>query len=425
MIGDHDRRGNRAALLTLTEEVREIEELADSAGYEILFEIIQRRTRSHSSTFVGKGKLREIQRVLLENPVDVLLINSDLRPSQHFSLENTLKVECVDRIGTVLEIFVQKARDKKARLQVEKARLEYEIPFLREWIHNAKAGEHPGFLGAGEYQVDVYYNLIRRRVKKINDELGLLGERQDLRRVQRRKRGFYLVSIAGYTNAGKSSLLRRLSGEEIVIDSRMFSTLSTITRRLEEIKKDILLTDTIGFLRDLPHFMIESFRTTIDDIFMSDLILLVVDGGDPIELLLSKLDTSLRMISPPVEKRDMIIVLNKIDLIYNLERTIEPIQERIPGVPIFPISILEDAGINELRTAIVSTFKYTHTLSFSAPNNPETANFVSFLYDNTEMRSIDYENEVMVSTNCRERDYRKILSKIKELNGRIISDDTQ
>jgi GTPase len=423
MIVDHGWRGNRAALLTLTEEVKEIEELAVSAGYEILYEIIQRRNRPHSSTFVGKGKLKELQKILLENPVDVLLINSDLRPSQHFCLESTLKVECMDRIGTVLEIFVQKARDKKAKLQVEKARLEYEIPFLREWIHNAKTGEHPGFLGAGEYQVDVYYNLIRRRMKKINDELILLGERQDLRRIQRRKRGFYLVSIAGYTNAGKSSLLRRLSGEEVVIDSRMFSTLSTITRRLEEVKKNILLTDTIGFLRNLPHFMVESFRTTIDDIFMSDLILLVVDGGDPIESILSKLDTSLRIISPPVEKRDMIVVLNKIDLTNCPEKIIGSIQERIPGISIFPISILEDTGIDDLKNAIVSAFRYSHALNFSAPNNPETANFVSFLYDHTEVRSIDYENEVRVSTNCRERDYGKILSKIEELNGKLLSAD--
>jgi len=414
-------RGKTAALLTLIDDLNEFEELAESAGYEILYEIIQRRKHPHTSTFIGKGKLEEIKKILSMRPVDVLLVNGDLKPSQHFNLENTLKIECIDRIGLVLEIFTQKAKDRKARLQVEKARLEYQIPFLREWIHNARMGEHPGFLGGGEYQVDVYYELIKRRIKKINEELRSINENQKITRTQRRKKGFFLVSLAGYTNAGKSSLLKALTGEEVKIDDKMFSTLSTVTRRLDKVRKKVLLTDTIGFFHDLPHFMIESFKNTIEEIFSSDLVLIVVDGTDPLPVLFSKLTTTIRIISPPVERKDMMIVLNKTDRIDLLDEIIQNINEKFSDLPVIPVSAKEGTGIEKLKEAILSFFVYPYTISFTVPNLTESVSFLSRLYDSNEIKSVDFGNEMMVSVRCGECDYAKIINEVEKLHGTVIS----
>lgn len=413
-------RGKAAALVTLSDDVNEFEQLAESAGYEILYEIIQRRKYPHTSTYVGRGKLEEIKKILSVRPVDVILVNGDLKPSQHFNLENTLKVECIDRIGVVLDIFTQKAKDKKARLQVEKARLEYQIPFLREWIHNAKMGEHPGFLGGGEYKVDVYYELIKKRIKRINEELKSINEKQKVVRTQRQKRGFFLVSLAGYTNAGKSSLLKALTGEEVKIDDRMFSTLSTLTRKLEKVRKRILLTDTIGFLHNLPHFMIESFRNTIEEIFSSDMVLVVVDGSDPLHTLFSKLNTTIGLISPPIDKKNIVIVLNKIDKVNHTGDLVKRINEEFPDLTVIPVSAKNGTGIESLKEFIASFFTYPYMIKFTIPNRTESISFLSDLYDSIEIKSVNFDSRMVVSVKCGERDYNRIITEVERLKGKVV-----
>jgi len=277
-----------AALLTIEEDISELEDLARSAGLKIVYEIIQRRKRPHPSSFVGKGKIVDVKEVLQVRNVDVLLVNGVLKPSQHYLLENELKVECIDRIRLVLDIFTDRAASREAQLQVQRAKLQYEIPLLREWIHNAKGGEHPGFLGGGGYETDTYYDLVRRQLARIDEELLKLGSDRELRRKRRTRGGFHAVALAGYTNAGKSSLLNALTKERVLVEDRMFSTLSTTTSRLECTNQPILVTDTIGFLTDLPHYMIASFKSTLDEIFFADLVLLVVDASDEESVLLEK-----------------------------------------------------------------------------------------------------------------------------------------
>ena len=164
--------------------------------------------------------------------------------------------------------------------------MRYEIPLIREWIHNAKGGEHPGFLGTGEYETGAYYELITRQLARIEDELAKLSDDRRLRRRRRTYQGFHTVALAGYTNAGKSSLLNTITNERVLVEDRMFSTLSTTTSRLEGSRKQVLITDTIGFLTDLPHYMIESFKGTLDEIFFADLVLLVIDASDDEDIFL-------------------------------------------------------------------------------------------------------------------------------------------
>jgi GTPase len=407
----------------LDERVEEIEELARSAGYEIIYEMIQRRTRPDPTTFLGKGKIEEVEEALKAKIVDVLIINGDLKPTQHYVLENALKVECVDRIRLVLEIFMLRANSKESRLQVERARLKYEIPLLREWIHRAKMGEHPGFLGGGEYAVDVYYDLIKRRMSRIDEELRRQGESNDQKRLQRKRKGFNMVSLAGYTNAGKSSLMRRLTGEEVLVEDRMFSTLSTTTKRLNGTNLPILLTDTIGFLDDLPPFVIEAFKNTVTEIFHADLILLLVDSSDDWYEVERKLATSERILFPEVELNRVYLILNKIDRINQSQKNELLIQmaERWQSSHIHPISALTGEGIDELLDSILTLFSHQIHFELILPQTGKTEAFLTWLRSKVSISNLEYANDVRVVGTCDEVDVKRIKEKADEIKGTIVN----
>lgn len=419
---DHRDEERTAAIVTLTEDLLEFEDLARSAGYSVLYESIQRRRGPARNTFVGKGKLEELKKLLKERPVQVLLINGDLRPSQHYLLENELKVECVDRIRLVLNIFSTRAFSREARLQVLRARLRYEIPFLREWVHNAKSGEHPGFLGAGEYETDAYYELIRRQLSRVEQELAKMDRDRSLRRDQRKKRGFCTVAIAGYTNAGKSSLLNILANERALVENRMFSTLSTTTGRLEEgVNKQILLTDTIGFLSDLPHFMIESFKSTIDEIYYADLALLVIDASDPDDVFRKKLETSAGILFPEVDPSSIIIVLSKLDKVRDVRAKAILAASTVPCREVVAVSSMSGEGMPQLREAIALTFQFPVEMRFRLPHGEGVEAFLSWLHDHTEVLSVDYGDSVEVHLFCREKDHSNIVSRVVALKGTPVS----
>jgi GTP-binding protein HflX len=402
--------------------VAEVEELADTAGYEILYEILQEKRYPDPAFFVGKGKLEEVKTIMEENPVEVLLINGEIEPGQHYTLENMLKVECVDRIKVVLNIFTKRAHSKEAMLQVEKAKLQYEMPFLKEWIHNAKAGEHPGFLGGGEYLINTYYDLIKKRMKKIDIELKSIKEDQALRRQQRKKKGFYLVCLAGYTNAGKSSLMKRLTGESVIIENKMFSTLSTTTRKMENVKKEILLTDTIGFLENLPHFLIESFRNTIEDIFNADLVLLVLDSADDMPEVKRKLKTSKDILFPDIDPMNIIVVLNKTDLLkFGMKERIELVKAEFPKSEIVLTSIKENYGLDVLRAKLLEKFTYPIELLLQAPQSNELQSLVSELYDICDVSSIEYGPVTSIALQCKADDRDRIAKRAIALGGKVVS----
>jgi GTP-binding protein HflX len=413
----HDQ-GPRAAILTLNKDTVEMEELARSAGYHVVAEILQRRDRPETGTFVGKGKLGEIKEFLSSFKLDLLLVNGDLKPMQHYSLENALKVECIDRIRLVLNIFTDRANNQESRLQVERARLEYEMPLLREWIHSAKMGEHPGFLGGGEYAVDVYYDLARKRRKRIDEDLRQIGKTNLLRRAQRKKKGFYLVSLAGYTNAGKSSLLNAMTGETAVVDNRMFSTLSTTTRVLPTPSKQILLTDTVGFLHDLPHFLIESFKSTIDEIFMADLVLLVLDASDPEDEMARKLETSSKILFPEVDPDDVVLVLNKIDLVRRERGEIEEwARGKLRVGAIAFVSALTGEGVQSLLGRVKEHFGHEVSFELVLPPSGEEETVLGWLRKETRVVTVTYGEEVRVIAEGRSDLVPEIKERVRRAGG--------
>jgi GTP-binding protein HflX len=329
-------------------------------------------------------------------------------------------VECIDRIRLVLNIFETRAFSREAQLQVHRAKLIYEIPLLREWVHNAKSGEHPGFLGAGEYETDAYYELIRRQLSRIEDELKRLENDHRLRRQQRRKRGFHMVAIAGYTNAGKSTLLNSLTSEKALVEDRLFSTLSTTTGRLEGESKQILLTDTIGFLGDLPHFMIESFKSTIDEVYFADLILLIVDSSDSEEELRRKLETSKDVLFPEVDPASLIVVLSKKDKTKDISSKLRAVREILPSREVLAISSRTGDGLRELHKAIATTFQYPVEMRFRLPHGEGVEAFLSWLHTHAEIGDVNYGDDVVVHLFCQEKDHPKIVNQIVTLKGQAV-----
>jgi GTP-binding protein HflX len=283
-------------------------------NYSIDKIFIQSRSSPNPKYYVGTGKAREIAEYIQNNEIDLVIINAQLKASQFFNLERILKKRVFDRIRLILEIFNDRANSREAKLQVDLARLQYEIPLVNEWIHRAKKGERPGFLAGGEYAVQQYYDLIRKRIKKTKEKLEKLKKERTYRRDHRKKFGFYLVSLAGYTNAGKSTLLNVLTDSNVLVEKRMFSTLSTTTRKIKEGSKQILLTDTVGFIRDLPPWLVEAFHSTLEEIFYSDIILLVIDISESIDEVIKKVNTCYQILWTSDNVPTIIPVFNKIDL---------------------------------------------------------------------------------------------------------------
>ena len=408
-------------LVTLNERDEEIVELIDSMGFRIVKEFGQNRPKEDPRFYVGRGKAEEIKEYIEENPVDLVVFNGDLSPSQHYQLESVIGIRCIDRIGLILDLFATRARTKESRYQVELARIEYELPLLREWISKKKVDDRPGFLAGGEYRVDTYYEHARKRKKKINEDMKKIEMERDLRRESRKDSGFGLISIVGYANAGKSSLFNALSGEDILVEDRMFSTLSTTTRRFYGSKKKILLTDTVGFIRNLPVWLIESFRSTLEEVFLSDVILLLLDGADPMDEFERKLKVALDTLLPKARTESIVPVINKIDLISDDEIRIkkEGIGHSGLSQAASYISVIQDRGIEDLINRLHSLFLPPITLRIHVPMEDGISSTISWLYENSEVQDVVYGADASISVRCDESSVKKIEKRISKLGGSL------
>ena len=394
-------------LVSLTDDVAEISALLDSAGHRIVETIVQRRDRPEPRLFVGRGKLDEIRERLGRGDADVVVFNGELRPTMHYHLERKLGVECYDRLRVLLELFAQRAATRDAKLQVELALLQYEVPLLREWIHEADIGERPGFMAGGEQRVDAYYETVKRRIKRIRDELDTIRRERDFRRQLRKERGYHLVALAGYANAGKSSLLNALAGEHVLVDERMFSTLSTTTRNLLGTRKRILLTDTIGFVDGVPFWMVEAFNATLEEIFEADLVLLLVDASDSEEEIRRKVRLAARTLLPKVSGESILPLLAKADLLSPEEvqskgqLLAESEFHRTPST----LSSTSGQGLDELRDAILATFAYPVEVHLVLPQGPESEARLHWLHEHTDVLSaVHHPDRIEAVVRCRNQD---------------------
>ncbi len=269
--------------------LRELSRLAETAGSQVLEALIQRRGRPDAATYVGAGKARELAELVAAVGADTVICDGELTPGQLRSLEGTVKVKVVDRTALILDIFAQHARSKEGKAQVELAQLQYLLPRLRGWGESLsrQAGGRVGATGGigtrgpGETKIETDRRRIRTRISRLRREIGEMSVGRDVQRGQRRRHSVPSVAIAGYTNAGKSSLLNRITGAQVLVDDSLFATLDPAVRRARTPSGwSYTLTDTVGFVRHLPHQLVDAFRSTLEEVADADLILHVVDGSD-------------------------------------------------------------------------------------------------------------------------------------------------
>ncbi|MEM4308864.1 MAG: GTPase HflX [Thermoplasmata archaeon] len=273
-------------LVSIRKDVTEISELIRTIGYSVRECIVQERDFPDRKYYVGAGKIKEIRERMKEEKVDLLVINDPLEPAQIYHIEKETGAKVIDRTSLILEIFMRNANSVEAKLQVELAKLQYEIPLMREYVHRYKTGEHSGAYAGGEYMVDQYFDLIKRRAAKIRRTLEKYRKARELQRARRKELNYVSIALAGYTNAGKTTLLNALAGENAYTDDRMFTTLSTLVRRINNPKLKFLLVDTVGFIDGMPLYIIDSFRSTYEEIQYADVVLLLLDGSDsPTEIV--------------------------------------------------------------------------------------------------------------------------------------------
>lgn len=260
----------------------ELARLAETAGSNVLEALIQRRDAPDPSTFIGSGKVRELQDAVRATGADTVICDGDLAPSQLRTLEERLKVKVVDRTWLILDIFAQHARSREGKAQVTLAQMQYLLPRLRGWgdAMSRQAGGI-GTRGVGETKIELDRRRIRDQIAKIRRELKDMERTRDVKRQSRKRSGIPQVAIAGYTNAGKSSLLNRLTGAGVLVENALFATLDPTVRKTKMPSgREVTLADTVGFVRHLPHQLIEAFRSTLEEVAEADLIVHVVDGSD-------------------------------------------------------------------------------------------------------------------------------------------------
>src|SRR2546426_4696256 len=310
-----------SAILVGTHALDELRELATSAGARIIDEVIQRRDRPDPATYIGKGKVEELREQVLLEGVDVVIFDDELSPSQARNLEEVLETKVVDRTGLILDIFGRRARTKEGKLQVELAQLSYRLTRLtgyREYL--SRLGGGIGTRGPGETKLEMDSRLLRNIISTLKRDIENIRKHRQLHREHRRRDQLPLVSLVGYTNAGKSTLFRALSKEDTLVSSRLFSTLDTLIRRIQLGKSfPILISDTVGFIRKLPHQLVSAFRATLEEVVEADLILHVIDVSDP-----SKEDKQQVVLDVLREigagGHPILTVYNKIDLVPELNR---------------------------------------------------------------------------------------------------------
>ena len=347
----------------LDEHLRELERLADTAGATVVGELTQQLDRPHPGTYLGKGKVDELRDRIEETKASLVIFDDELSPAQGKNLEDALGTRVVDRAELILDIFATRARSAEAKMQVEMAQLEYTLPRLtRMWTHLEKFRGGIGVRGPGETQLETDRRLINHRIKLLKERL---ADVQRGREVQRQSRqGQFRASLVGYTNAGKSSILRAMSGETgIFVEDRLFATLDPLTREVQlDDHYRVLLTDTVGFIRKLPHQLVASFRATLEEAKEADLLLHVIDASHPLwEEQRQVVDRVLAELE--LQDRPVLHVFNKIDRVEHDQ--LLAMQERIRNLlpnSVF-VSAVSGEGTEPLVRALLAEIRRLRPVS--------------------------------------------------------------
>ncbi len=372
----------------VTEALEELESLTRSAGGEVVLSLQQKKSRPDPAYFIGRGKAEELKQTLQECHADTIIFDENLSPAQQRNLETLLEVKIVDRTELILDIFAQRAHTKEGKLQVELAQLHYLLPRLTgKGVMMSRLGGGIGTRGPGETKLEVDRRRIRARISYLESYIEDMKKDRAQQRAKRKETQIPVVALVGYTNAGKSTLLNQLCGSDVLVQDKLFATLDPTTRKLDLPNgQPILVTDTVGFIRKLPHHLVAAFRATLEEIRQADLLLHVVDSSHPykedqISAVLEVLK-NLEVLEKPI-----LTVWNKIDKLP--DENLSPdrlVKQHEPGVA---ISAQNKVGLDNLFTALARHFDQRwKTIHVLIPHS--RTDLVAQLHENGKVSRIQY-----------------------------------
>jgi len=373
------------------ESLSELALLADTAGAEVVGQMTQDRARPEPATFIGKGKVEELHLRVKEDQIPLVIFDDDLSPVQVRNLERALECKVLDRSGLILDIFASRAKSSEAKTQVELAQLEYLLPRLtRQWTHLSKQFGGIGTKGPGETQIETDRRLIRTRISNLKERLARISQQRITQRKGRTKHT--RASLVGYTNVGKSTLLNLLSGSDVFVENRLFATLDPTTRLVPlNTAVSILMTDTVGFIRKLPHHLVASFKSTLEEISEADILLHVVDLSNPFY------EDQIRIVQETLEDLGAgdlpsVMIFNKIDRLK--DRSFLPaIAEKYPSKAF--ISAARGINILGLKNEVIKTMEkefIVEEVTFTSAQQK----LIAQLYDVGEVLERSYENNKVI-----------------------------
>jgi GTP-binding protein HflX len=373
----------------------ELAGLVETAGAEVVGRLTQRRATPNQTTYIGKGKLEQLQLMLRATDADVVIFDNNLAPAQIRNLERELGVKVLDRTEVILDIFSSRARTHEARLAVELAQLEYSLPRLkRMWTHLSRIKAGVGMRGPGEKQLETDRRLVEKRIVDLRGELNRVLRRKEREVAARNDR--MTVSLVGYTNAGKSTLLNKLTGSNVGAEDKLFATLDTRTRRWQLPGwGPVLLSDTVGFIRDLPHSLIASFKATLEEARQADLLLHVVDASNPAAL--EQIASVYRVLEEiGIREKDTLLVLNQIDAVEE-PGALEQLKQRYPLA--ITVSARTGDGLARLAAAVSDALSQDF-MDVDIETGVSNGRLLAYLAQHGEILSRTYTDD-RVSVHCR------------------------
>jgi GTP-binding protein HflX len=331
----------------------ELTGLATTAEYQPVAELTQRLTGINPKTFLGSGKVEELKQAVLQHGPEVVIFDEELSPRQNRELEKVIKCRVIDRPWLILEIFSHHARTREAKTQVELARLKYALPRLAKmWGHLSRQRGGIGMKDVGETQIQLDQRMIRNEIHKLEKKLKQIDREKKTQRKSRQ--GTFKVALVGYTNVGKSSLMNKLTGADTLVENKLFATLDSTVRKIKKnFPYPVLLSDTVGLINKLPHDLVASFKSTLDEVRDADLLIHVVDISHS-EYKNQMQTTDDLLIQMEMDEIDVILVFNKIDSIEDIEE-LDRAHEKFPSA--ISISCKKDEGIDTLRHKIVTKYE--------------------------------------------------------------------
>jgi GTP-binding protein HflX len=340
--------------------ISEAEGLCEAAGCKILH-LMKQEFLSSPKFGLSGGKIDDLKNLVTKMHPDVIVFDEVMKPSQNYNLAAELKIQVLDRESLILEIFESRSTSTESKMQVKLAQLRYEMSRAREKVRLSKMGEQPGFMGIGKFEVDVYYNDIKNRMVSVRAKLQKAGKQRELHRQSRKRIGFRTISLAGYTSAGKTTLFNSMTGEKNEEDHKLFTTLTTTVRKFKLDREWVLISDTVGFISKLPAYLIEAFKSTLEELTFTDIVIVVIDANEKNNELKKKFSSCYKtLMELGVKRQNLFFAFNKTESM-NDEEILEKVKQLdlLENKNWIAISAKSGKNIEKLKMLIKQNFDST------------------------------------------------------------------